>query len=206
MSESTVKVLIATDIPESTTEIRQLLTSAPEMEIIGSATTEEETVALALTHRPDVVVMDYDMPGLDGAEATRAILHDSEKTQVIMLSVVNDPDDIRHAMRAGARDYLVKPLAGGELVETIRWLIQERREYARMQAFVDQLRKAYETLFWDDKPVPPKVVAFLEAQVADSPGDRLALETLAVAYARNRDWAKLAPVVTALAGPQETAE
>ena len=95
-------------------------------------------------------------------------------------------------MRAGARDYLIRPLGDDELVETIHWLIRERREYARMQSFVKQLRKAYEALFTDDKPVPPTVVAYLETQAAQNPGDRLALETLAVAYARNREWKKLA--------------
>ena len=204
MSQPTVKILIATEIPESLSQIRQMLAIAPDLEVIGSATTADETIALSVAHRPDVVIMDYDMPGLDGAEATRAILRDNEKTQVIMRSVVNDVDDIRHAMRAGARDYLIKPLTEQELVETIRWLIRERREYARMQAFVVKLRKAYEALFWDDKPVPPSVVAFLEAQVAESPDDRLALETLAVAYARNRDWGSLAPVAQTLARIQKT--
>jgi DNA-binding NarL/FixJ family response regulator len=116
-----------------------------------------------------------------------------------MLSVVNDADDIRKAMRAGARDYLTKPLAPDELVDTIRWMIRERREFARMQSFVNQLRKAYEALFKDDKPIPPNVVAYLEQQVRQDPNDRLTMETLAVAYARNREWAKLYPLVDILA-------
>lgn len=198
MSQSATRLLIVTDITDSLTSITAMLAAAPDIAIVGSTGTAEEAVSLAQVHRPDVVVMDYDMPGLDGAEATRAILHQDVTVQVIMLSVVNDADDIRHAMRAGARDYLIKPLAEGELVNTIRWLIGERREYARMQAFVGQLRKAYEALFMDDKPVPPTVVAYLESQVTQTPGDRLALETLAVAYARNRDWAKLAPLMDAL--------
>jgi DNA-binding response OmpR family regulator len=118
--------------------------------------------------------------------------------QVIMLSLVQDPEDILKAMRAGARDYLFKPLEHGELTKTIRWLIRERREYARMQGFVKQLRRAYEALFMDDKPVPATVVTYLETQVAQNPGDRLALETLAVAYARNRDWKKLAGLMDKL--------
>ena len=203
MNEPTIKLLIATDMPDSLAAIGQMLASEPEIEIVATATTGQEAVALAKEHQPDVVVMDYDMPGFDGADATRAILLENEHTQVIMLSVVNDVDDIRHAMRAGARDYLIKPLQEGELVETIQWLIRERREYARMTAFVEKLRKAYEALFWDDKPVPPKVVAFLEAQVAESPGERLTLETLADAYARNRDWAKLAPLADMLARMEE---
>jgi DNA-binding NarL/FixJ family response regulator len=138
------------------------------------------------------------MPGLNGAEIARTIALESPDTQVIMLSVVNDASDIRHAMRAGARDYLVKPLAAGELVETIRWLIRERRDYARMQGFVDTLRKAYDALFYDDKPVPDRVVTLLESQLAEVPHDRHLRETLAVVYARNRNWAGLKPLLDQL--------
>jgi DNA-binding NarL/FixJ family response regulator len=198
MSQSTIKLLIVTDIPDAETAIHQMLEEMPDISVVGTATGGQEAVTMADAHQPDVVVMDYDMPGLDGAETATEIVHRDPGVQVIMLSLVNDPDDILKAMRAGARDYLLKPLADGELVETIRWLIRERREYARMQGFVKQLRKAYEALFRDDKPVPPTVVAYLETQARQNPGDRLALETLAVAYARNRDWHKLAAVLPAL--------
>jgi len=198
MGQTAIKLLIVTDVPDSLAALSAMLSSAPNITIVGAAGTAQEAVTMADIHEPDVVVMDYDMPGLDGAEATHAILHQDASVQVIMLSVVNDANDIRTAMRAGARDYLIKPLAEGELVETINWLIGERREYARMQAFVNKLRKAYEALFTDDKPVPPTVVAYLENQVEQAPHDQLALETLAVAYARNRDWAKLAPLMSAL--------
>jgi DNA-binding NarL/FixJ family response regulator len=198
MDQASIKLLIVTDVPDALTSLSETLSGTPDIVVVGSTDMAREAVALAEIHRPDVVVMDYDMPGLDGAETTRAILHQDASVQVIMLSVVNDAEDIRNAMRAGARDYLIKPLAEGELVKTIRWLIGERREYARMQAFVNQLRKAYEALFRDDKPVPPTVVTYLESQAEQVPGDRLALETLAVAYARNRDWMKLAPLVEIL--------
>lgn len=199
MSENTIKILIATDMAESFEEIKRIVATTPDIEIIGASRTREAIVRLAReTDEADVVVMDYDMPGMDGAEATRSILQDNPRIQVIMLSLVNDADDIRHAMRAGARDYLVRPLGEGELAETIRWLINERREYERMTAFVKQLRRAYDALFHDDKPIPEKVVAFLETQAAEKPGDQLTLETLAVAYARNRNWKKLAPLVPIL--------
>jgi two-component system invasion response regulator UvrY len=198
MSQQATKVLIVTDMQESSDELQKMLSGAPDMSVVGVAGTGENAITQADLHQPDMVVMDYDMPGLNGAEATRTILHNDDRIQVIMLSVVNDVEDIRAAMRAGARDYLIKPLADGELLETIRWLLRERREYARMQAFVGQLRKSYEALFRDDKPVPPTVVTYLESQVQQSPGDRLVLETLAVAYARNRDWKKLAPLMSQL--------
>ena len=208
MSEQTlpeskpVRVLIVTDVPEAATLTRSMLEAAAEVEVLDTAVSGDEALTLARVHQPDVVVMDYDMPGLDGATATRTILHEDDSIQVIMLSVVNDAEDIRHAMRAGARDYLVKPLADGELIGTIRWLINERREYARMQGFVTDLRRAYDALFTDDKPVPENVIAFLEAQAAEPNAERVTLETLAVAYARNRDWTKLAPIVRQLVGTQ----
>ncbi len=202
MSQAVTKLLFVTDTPDTIDQVDKKLTSASDIKIVGRATPYDKIMTLVSLHQPDVVVMDYDLLDLDTAELTRSILHEDMSTQVIMLSVVNDAGDIRKAMRAGARDYLVKPLQPGELVETIRWLIGERREYARMQAFVKQLRKAYEALFTDDKPVPGNVVAFLETQVEDNPEDRLALETLAVAYARNRDWNKLLPLANSLAKMQ----
>jgi DNA-binding NarL/FixJ family response regulator len=198
MSDSTLKLLIVTDIPDSDKDIQKMLAEMPDIAVMGTAAGGQEAISLADLHQPDVVVMDYDMPGLNGAQAAAEIVRRDPGVQVIMLSLVNDPEDILKAMRAGARDYLLKPLAEGELEQTIRWLIRERRDYARMQALVKQLRRAYEALFKDDKPVPPTVVAYLETQVAESPGDLLALETLAVAHARNRDWKRLAPLMDKL--------
>lgn len=196
MSQPPIKVLITTDIPESREHFQAVLSAETDLEVAAVATRSEEAVELSRTHEPDVVLMDFDMTGMDAIEATRAILRELPTAQVIMLSVVSEAEDIRRAMRAGARDFLIKPFPDVELLDTIRWLIQEQRDYARMQAWVKRLRQAYEALFTDDKPVPPKVVAYLEAQVAKAPQDRLTVETLAVAYARNRDWAKLAPLAT----------
>ncbi len=200
MSQPPVKLVFASDDPAAALGSDPALEGAAGVEVVGVASSVDELTSLVTRHQPDVIVIDYDVPGLNAAETTRAVLLQDATIQVIMLSLVNDADDVRHAMRAGARDYLIKPLQPGELVETVRWLIDERREYARMQAFVDQMRRAYDALFSDDKPIPPKVVAFLEAQAADSPDDRLAQEALAVAYARNRDWEKLAPLAARLAG------
>jgi DNA-binding NarL/FixJ family response regulator len=195
MNPERIKLMFVTDVPDEIAAVDPSLAEAGDFAIVGTVTPGENVLTLVTLHQPDVVVVDYDLLELDPADLTRAILREDGTIQVIMLSVVNDANDIRHAMRAGARDYLVKPLHRGELVETIRWLIGERREYARMQAFVTQMRRAYEALFTDDKPVPPTVVAFLEQQVEKAPDDRLALETLAVAYARNREWKKLVPLV-----------
>jgi DNA-binding NarL/FixJ family response regulator len=199
---STVKLLIVTDSPATLRANDPALASAADIEVVAEAQPGDDVTTMTSVYQPDVVIMDYDLPGFNAADTARAILHAEPTTQIIMLSLVSDANDIRHAMRAGARDYLIKPLHEGELVETIRWLIKERREYAKTRAFIGRMRKAFETLFYDDKPVPDNVVRLLEGEVVKKPDDRLALETLAVAYARNRDWKKLAPLVAKLAHTQ----
>lgn len=198
----TVTLLFASDDPGAVRASDPVLAEQPDIEVVATATSGSEAINMAALYQPDVVVIDYDMPEMNTATIARSILQEAPGAQIIMLSLVNDAADIRQAMRAGARDYLVKPLQPGELVDTARWLLREKREYARMQAFVKQLRRAYEALFTDDKPVPPKVVAFLESQAAASPDDRLTQEALAVAYARNRDWRRLAPLARQLADSQ----
>jgi DNA-binding NarL/FixJ family response regulator len=194
-----IKLMFVTDHADMIEGIDPALKRAKGITVVGLATSVPEAQTLAGQHQPDVIVIDLDAYGDAAQDLTQALMHEHPDAQVLMLSVVNDADDVRRAMRAGARDYLTKPLHEGELVETIHWLIGQRREYARMHAFVKQLRRAYEALFTDDKPVPDKVVTFLEQQAADHPHDRLTQETLAVAYARNRDWAKLSPLVARLA-------
>lgn len=199
MEQPAIKLLFVSDNADAASQIDPALRTSPEIHVVGTASSEDGVLAIVMTDPPDVVVIDYDMLGINAVNISRAVMREDDTVQVIMLSVVNDAEDIREAMRAGARDYLVTPLREGELVETARWLIKERREYARMQAFVKQLRRAYEALFTDDKPVPPNVVALLERQAEQKPQDRLAQEALAVAYARNREWDKLAPLVQRLA-------
>jgi DNA-binding response OmpR family regulator len=192
----TIRVIIVSDQLEA---VAAELAGADDLTIVAQVELGTEAMQVAQEFNPDVIVMDYDALGEAVVDVTRGILQRDDKIQVIMLSVVQDVDDIRMAMRSGARDYLIKPLAEGELLETIRWLIRERRDYARMSAFMGKLRRAYETMFYDDQPVPERVIHFLEAQVEESEGDRLTLEALAVAYARNRDWKSLAPLVEKLA-------
>lgn len=199
MDQPAIKLLFVSDKPDAASQIDPALNQASAIDVVGTTASRDGALNLVALHQPDVIVIDYDMLGIQAGDISRAVLREDDTIQVIMLSVVNSAEDIRAAMRAGARDYLVTPLREGELVETARWLVKERQEYARMQAFMKQLRRAYEALFTDDKPVPPKVVALLEQQAAEKPQDRLTQETLAVAYARNREWAKLAPLAHRLA-------
>jgi DNA-binding NarL/FixJ family response regulator len=96
-----------------------LRAAVEEIEVIGMARDGEEAVAMALQHRPRVVVMDVSMPRMDGAEATRRILHALPDTRVVVLTGVADTERAEAAMRAGAVAYVLKDRDADEILEAI---------------------------------------------------------------------------------------
>lgn len=105
---TTPRILIADDHPVYRDGLRMLLESTGEVEVVGSARTGDEAVELATALRPDVVVMDLQMPGMDGIEATRRIVADAPEIGVLALTMHEEEDKLAAAMRAGARGYVVK--------------------------------------------------------------------------------------------------
>jgi pilus assembly protein CpaE len=127
-----IAVLIVDDIAETRENIRKLLQFEADIEVTGMAKTGREAVTLAKEKRPNVVIMDINMPDMDGITATEQITRDVPSAQNVILSVQSDADYLRRAMMAGARDFLSKPPSGDELVSTIRraYEISKSRMYA----------------------------------------------------------------------------
>jgi len=115
----TVRVVVADDHPIVRDGLRALLTSIPDVERVGEATTGREAVRSAVTDRPDVIVMDLRMPDLDGAAATAEICRVAPDVAVLVLTMLDDDDSVFAAMRAGARGYLVKGASQQEIVRAI---------------------------------------------------------------------------------------
>jgi len=115
-----IRVLIVDDIAETRENIRRLLQFERDMEVVGGARTGKEAITMARDTQPHVVIMDINMPDMDGITATEAVLKELPNTQIVILSVQNEPDYMRRAMLAGARDFLPKPPSADELVSTIR--------------------------------------------------------------------------------------
>ena len=115
-----LRVLIADDHLLFRDGLRALLNAAPDAELVGEATTGEEAVALAAELQPDVVLMDIQMPGGNGIEATRRIVRDSPHVRVLMVTMYEDDNSVFTAMRAGARGYLLKGAKYDEVLRAIR--------------------------------------------------------------------------------------
>ena len=121
-----IRVLIVDDLPETRENVRKLLQFESDIEVIGQAGTGEEAVQMAKEHQPDIILMDINMPGIDGIGASQQITESVPSVQIIIMSVQSDPNYLRRAMMAGARDFLTKPFGGDELVAAIRRVHDKR--------------------------------------------------------------------------------
>jgi len=115
-----IRILIADDHALVRESIRAILANQGDMEIIATAGDGSEAVQLALTHQPDVVVMDISMPSMDGLHATELIHRAQEDTNIVILSMHVNAALVQQALRMGARGYVLKRRATEELPDAIR--------------------------------------------------------------------------------------
>jgi len=120
MAAKKIRILIVDDIAETRENIRKLLQFESDVEVVGAARSGKEGIQLAQELDPDVVLMDINMPDIDGITATDVIRKKTPYIQVVILSVQSDQNYMRKAMLAGARDFLTKPPLGDELISAIR--------------------------------------------------------------------------------------
>jgi DNA-binding NarL/FixJ family response regulator len=114
-----IRILIADDHPVFRFGLRALLSAMPDTEVVGEVTSGEAAIALASSAPPDVVLMDINMPGVNGIEATRRIRETNPDIRILIVTMLED-DSVFAAMRAGARGYLVKGAEPAEVLRAIR--------------------------------------------------------------------------------------
>ncbi len=119
-AEEKIRVLIVDDIPETRENLRKLLYFENDIDVVGAAISGEEGIQMAKELQPHIVLMDINMPGVDGITASEAISQEVPTAQVIMMSVQGEADYLRRSMLAGAREFLIKPFSSDELVSSIR--------------------------------------------------------------------------------------
>ena len=124
-----IKVLIVDDIPETRDHLSKLLGFERDLDVAGTAASGEEAIKLAMELRPDVIVLDINMPGMDGVAAAEIISQRLSTCPIIMMSVHGEAEQLKRAISAGAREFLVKPFSGDEFATSIRRV--HEREVAR---------------------------------------------------------------------------
>ncbi|MDQ4034398.1 MAG: response regulator [Chloroflexota bacterium] len=126
-----IKVLIVDDIPETRDHLSRLLGLEREIDVAGTAGSGEEAIQVAMDVRPDIIVMDINMPGMDGIAAAEIVSQRLPNSPIIMMSVHGEAEHLKRSMLAGAREFLVKPFSGDEFATSIKRV--HERELARRE-------------------------------------------------------------------------
>ncbi len=128
-----IRVLIVDDITETRDHLARLLGFESDIEVVGLAESGRRAIELAIALKPDIVLMDINMPDMDGIEATEQLSAQVPGTSVVMMSVQGEADYLRRSMLAGAREFLVKPFSSDELISSIRQI--HSREQEKLERF-----------------------------------------------------------------------
>jgi DNA-binding NarL/FixJ family response regulator len=150
MTNEPLRILLVDDHPLVREGLRALLTSLPDMTIVGEAGDGEEAVTMALERQPDIILMDLHMPKLNGIEATRRIVSASPHIGILVLTMLGDDDSVFGAMRAGARGYLLKGAGKAEVLRAITVVAQGEA------IFSPQIAQRLVQYFTNMRPVIPE--------------------------------------------------
>ena len=146
-----IRIIIADDHEISRIGIRRLVASANDIEVVAEAVNGSQTIDLARTLKPDVILMDVLMPQVSGIEAAQSIKNDNQDTYVIMLSSAEDAKSVERAMYAGADGYYSKEVTSKELIEGIRNVTLGERVFSR--SILAQLEGKQADVQKDEPPV-----------------------------------------------------
>lgn len=119
-----IRIIVVDDNVDTLSNLKKLLYFEKDIDIVTTASSGEEAVKMAEKHHPDVMLMDINMPGMDGIAASEAITSKVPGTQIVIMSVQAEADYLKRAMLAGAREFLIKPFSSEELSSTLRRVYQ----------------------------------------------------------------------------------
>jgi YesN/AraC family two-component response regulator len=193
-----LRVLIADDVQETRRNTRLMLATIDDVEVVAIAANGTQAVQLAKEHHPDIVLLDINMPELDGLSAYQHIAHIHPDTGCIIISAEKDTTTLRAAMSIGVQEYLIKPFTGDELEKAIA-RVSERVVKQRIKLAQDtQLRKQREAYltqlaveYAKTRRTDNQAVEVFEQLVAYPQCEMRWLQNLAMIYIIRQDWGKL---------------
>ena len=193
-----LRVLIADDVQETRRNTRLMLATIDDVEVAAIAANGIQAVELAKEHHPDIVLLDINMPQMDGLSAYRRIAQIHPDTGCIIISAEKDTMTLRAAMSIGVQEYLIKPFTVDELEKAIARVSERVQKHKLKLAQDAQLRKQREaylmqlaTEYAKSHRTDEKAVEVFE-QLAENPQCEMRwLQNLAMIYIVRHDWGKL---------------
>lgn len=152
---SPIRLLLADDQALVRGALSALLALEPDLEVVAEVGSGDQVVPAVLEHRPDVALLDVEMPGLDGIEATAQVRSAAPDTRVLIVTTFGRPGYLRRALQAGASGFVVKDTPAGELADAVR------RVHAGLRVVDPAL--AADTLVAGDSPLSPRETEVLRA-------------------------------------------
>ena len=195
---SKLRVLIADDIQETRRNTRLMLATIDDVEVAATASNGVQAVQLAAEHHPDIVLLDINMPEMDGLSAFKRIAQIHPDTGCIIISAEKDTTTLRTAMSLGVQEYLIKPFTVEELETAIarvhQRVLQTRQKLAqaellkrRNEAYLKQLASEYAKTRRTDN----QAVEVFEQLAENQQCEARWLQNLAMIYVVRQDWGKL---------------
>lgn len=200
-----LRVLIADDKAETRRSTRLMLTLIPNVEVVALAHNGQEAVELARQHRPDIALMDVNMPGLNGLEAIHIMRQGQPDLACIIISAEQQRDTFKRAMAVGAYEFITKPFTSDQLVDVmarVENMVKETKQHtievSRMQRERDALLHELANEYIKDQRMDDKARIVFEKLAHDKGCDQRVLIALAMIYVARRDWPKLKRLVVRL--------
>lgn len=193
-----LKVLIADDVQETRRNTRLMLAAIDDLEVVAIASNGAQAVQLAKEHRPDIVLLDINMPEMDGLTAYKEILKMRPDTGCVIISAEKDPTTLRAAMSIGVQEYLIKPFTVDELeaaIQRVRERVGQMRVKLAQMAQLQRQREAYLTQlaveYAKTRRTDDKAIEVFE-QLAENPKCEMRwLQHLAMMYVVRQKWDRL---------------
>lgn len=206
-SKRKLRVLIADDVQETRRNTRLMLATIDDVEVVAIAANGVQAVQFAAEQHPDIVLLDINMPQMDGLTAFREIAKIHPETGCIIISAEKDASTLRTAITVGVQEYLIKPFTADELEEAIgrvRVLVEHAKQKIAQDSQVRRQREAYlsqlATEYSKSRRTDDQAMEVFE-QLAENPQcEPRWLQTLAMIYVVRNKWGKLKALAEKLEG------
>ena len=193
-----LRILIADDVQETRRNTRLMVSTIDHLEVVAIASNGQQAIEMTREHQPDILLMDINMPIVDGLTAIRQILKFAPNTGCIIISAERNPNAFREAMSLGVREYLIKPFTVDELEAAVERVYKRMDESIQVNTQADQLRRKNEEYlkqlgneYIKSKRTDDQAVAVFE-QLVDTPNcEQRWIQTLAIIYVLRKQWDRL---------------